>query len=164
MRKVLFIVAILVIAGIVVAQFTGVTRRNPRVNPAQTIEAQTQMPKEVADILHRACRDCHTDQTQWYWYSRVAPFSWLTEADVWAGRSHMNLSRWGQFTPEQKDDRLHGMCELLRKGDMPLWYYKPMHYPSAWLSNEDVNTICAWTEAERKRLPAGSPAPTAAPQ
>ncbi len=150
--KALQVIAVIAIVAGIVSQFAGVEKHNRRVVASETIEAQTQMPPNVAGILRRACYDCHSEETRWYWYARVAPFSWLVTSDVYAARYNMDFSEWGRLTAAQKDDRLEGICELVKKGEMPLWYYKPMHYPDAFLSDADANALCAWTAAERTRL------------
>jgi hypothetical protein len=94
-----------------------------------------------------ACRDCHTEQTVWPWYSRVAPMHWLTTADVYAGREHMNLSRWGRYRTGEQIAKLNAICDMVRKGKMPLWYYRPLN-PSTSLSRDDVAELCAWTDAQ----------------
>ncbi len=152
MWKGLGLFGLVCIAGLIAAQFLGPERHREPIDPSQTIEVRTQMPRQVSSIVHRACRDCHTDTTDWQWYGNIAPGSWLQTADVYVAREHMNLSQWGKYTAAQQADRLKGMCEMVTKGVMPLWYYRILHYPSAWLSNADVNTICQWTKAERQKL------------
>lgn len=146
MSKLLRIIGVLAIAGLILAQFMGPEKGNRRVDPNKTIEKQTGMPDNVANILHRACNDCHSEQTEWRWYAAIAPFSWLQIADVYSGRAHLDFSNWTDLTVAQKDDRLKGMCKLVREGDMPLWYYKPLH-PAGWLSDSDRQTLCTWTDA-----------------
>ena len=46
---------------------------------------------------------------------------------------------------------LKRIYELVRSGDMPPWYYKPLH-PGGWLSQDEVNRICQWTQTEQQRL------------
>src|SRR5436190_4428880 len=82
-------------------------------DPADSIGAQTRMPEHVAAILHRACSDCHTDRTRWPRYGKVAPFQWLISADVYGARAHLNLSSWGRYKPEERNERLIGMCEMV---------------------------------------------------
>ena len=35
----------------------------------------TQIPDDVMQVLRAACYDCHSNETSWPWYSRVAPVS-----------------------------------------------------------------------------------------
>jgi len=168
MTKFLQIVGIVAMVGLIVAQFMGPEKHNQRTDASKSIEVQSGMPDNVAAILHRACNDCHSQRTTWRWYASVAPFSWLQIADVEAGRQHLDFSNWTNFTVAQKEDRLKGMCKLTREGEMPLWYYKPMH-PAAWLSDADRQTICTWTDGLVAKLQtdpkaAGVSAPAAAGQ
>ena len=147
MAKLGLVVAVLIVV-LALANVARVDRMNMTVNPAESIETQTQMPQNVAAIFHRACRDCHTELTRWPWYSKVAPFLWLMAADVYGARDHMNLSTWGRYTSEQRNDRLIAICEMVAGGKMPLWYYKPLHYPDAWLSEPDKKAVCDWSKSQ----------------
>ena len=51
---------------------------------------------QTRELFERACKDCHSNQTEWPWYSSVAPISWLVQSDVEEGRSHFNVSEWGR--------------------------------------------------------------------
>ena len=125
-----------------------VDRVNLPVKPAESIESQTQMPQNVAAIFHRACQDCHTELTHWPWYSNIAPLMWLQAADVYGARDHMNLSTWGRYTEEQRTERLIAICRMVAGNKMPLWYYKLLHYPDAWLSEADKKAVCDWAKTE----------------
>jgi Haem-binding domain len=141
--------------GLAAMQFARVDRHDPRIDETETIEARTQMPAQIAAILHRGCRDCHTENTVWPWYSSVAPMLWLMVADVNAGREHMNFSKWGRYRLGEQLARLGTICEMVRKDKMPLWYYRPLH-PSASLSGNDVAQLCAWTDSESALLAGGA--------
>ena len=147
MRK-LYSITLAVVVATGLMSLARIDRTNPPADPAQAIEAHTQMPANVTGIFRRACQDCHSERTVWPWYSAVAPFHWLMAADVYAARQHMNLSAWGRYTPEERTERLIGICEMVAAGRMPLWYYKPAHYPSAWLSEGDKRAVCDWAKAE----------------
>lgn len=106
------------------------------------------MTPEVAAILDRSCRDCHTYETRWPWYSHVAPMSWLVISHVNEGREHLSLSDWASYNPSDAAHALAEMCEEVRDGGMPLGSYLIAHR-SAALGDADVEALCAWTERER---------------
>ncbi|MEE2703186.1 MAG: heme-binding domain-containing protein [Myxococcota bacterium] len=106
-------------------------------NPPVTLEPDWDSAN-TRELFFRACRDCHSNETVWPWYSYVAPVSWLVSSDVNEGREHLNVSDWGR--PDQHGDEA---AEMVREGDMPLWFYLPLH-ARARLS-----------PAERKRFIAG---------
>jgi hypothetical protein len=143
---------ILIVVGclFVFAQFVRPARTNPPVESSQTIEAYTQMTPQVRDIFERSCRDCHSNQTVWPWYTNVAPVSWWLSNHVNVGRSNMNLSEWGKLDPNRQDRKLRQICDEVSDGAMPLSSYTPMH-PKSKLSDQDKKTLCDWTETERAR-------------
>ena len=112
MRKLHSITAA-VIAAVGVMNLARIDRTNLPENPAETIESQTRMASNIAAIFRRACQDCHSERTEWPWYSAVAPFRWLMAADVYAAREHMNLSTWGRYNEEERTGSLIGICEVV---------------------------------------------------
>lgn len=135
----------------VLAQFIRPARTNPPINPNQTVETSAHVPPESEVILKRSCGDCHSHVTRWPWYSNVAPVSWLVIRDVRDGRSHMDLSNWPVSDAARAGRLLNNICREVTSGDMPLWFYLPLH-PNARISPSDVKTLCAWTTAERQRM------------
>jgi len=100
-------------------------------------------PTEVQALLQRACYDCHSNQTQWPWYSRIAPLSFWLAQDVKEGRRELNFSTWGKYDQRRKTRKLKEVAEQVERGDMPLWYYLPLH-PEAELSAQDRELIIQW--------------------
>ena len=151
MKKWLKIALIVIVAFLVVAQFFRPSFVNPPVDPAKTLAANAVVPPNVQSILDRSCRDCHSNTTVYPWYSKVAPVSWLLASDINDGRHNVNFSEWGNLTQKRKLRKLKNICEQVKGGDMPLWFYLPLH-PRAKLSDADRAAICAWTQAETARL------------
>ena len=143
-------VIVLAVAFIAI-QFVRPARTNPSIDPAQTIGSQTQMTADVASILDRSCRDCHSNKTVWPWYTQVAPISWWLANHVNEGRHDLNLSEWGKLARDRQDRKLRQICDEVQDGQMPLSSYLPMH-PTAKLSDQDRKTLCDWTDKERERL------------
>jgi len=84
--------AIVLLVLFVGLQLKRPARTNPAVDESQTIEAHTPIPPQVKDILDRSCRDCHSNKTEWPWYTNVAPVSWWITGHVDQGRNNLNLS------------------------------------------------------------------------
>jgi mono/diheme cytochrome c family protein len=105
-------------------------------NPPVVKEPAWDSPQTRA-LAKRACFDCHSNETRWPWYSNIAPVSWLTRNDVNGGREHMNFSEWNK--PQK---HAHHAGEELQNGDMPIWFYVPMH-PAAKLSPEEKAALIA---------------------
>jgi mono/diheme cytochrome c family protein len=103
-------------------------------NPPQTKEPTWDSPQTRA-LFQRACFDCHTNATSWPWYSNVAPVSWLLQRDVNGGRSHLNFTEWDLPQKHAKD-----VTKEVQGGDMPPWFYLPMH-PSARLTDAEKQLL-----------------------
>ena len=120
-------------------------RTNPPTDPARTLAARVPVPADVAQILDRACKDCHTHDTTWPWYSNVAPVSWLLIDHVNHGRRHVNFSDWASYSASDAAKHMKDACKMVREGEMPMTSYVWMH-DEAKLSQADIDRICAWTE------------------
>jgi hypothetical protein len=153
MRKFFKWLMIILAVGFAIAQFFRVARTNPAFTVTQTIDNVVNVPPDVHATLMRACGSCHSNETEWPWYSYVAPTSWFVVGHVDDGRRHINFSTWVRPGKEPKDsiDRLKAICDEVQSGGMPLTSYELMHWHS-WLSAEDRKRICEWSEAEQKRL------------
>ena len=154
-KRILKIVLIVIVVIFVGMQAIRPTLSNPPVDESQTINARTQMTPQVAAILDRSCRDCHSYKTVWPWYTQIAPVSWWLSNHVNDGRRNLNLSEWGKLAPDRQDRKLRQMCDEVQDGQMPLPSYLPMH-PVAKLSDQDKKVLCDWTDAERQRLTGSS--------
>jgi hypothetical protein len=102
-------------------------------------------------MLRRACYDCHSNETRWPWYSRIAPVSWLMSKDVESGRRAFNLSEWNGSRPETGASLLAAACTDLKQGRMPRFPYTLLH-PESRLSAKEVESFCKWTKGEFRRL------------
>lgn len=103
-------------------------------NPPGTKQPDWSSPATLA-LFRRACFDCHSNETIWPWYSHVAPVSWLVEHDVDDGRDHLNFSEWNR--PQRHAEHA---AEEVKGGDMPPWYYLPMH-PAARLTAAEKQAL-----------------------
>jgi len=102
-------------------------------------------------VFEKACQNCHSQRTEWPLYSDLPLLSWAIEKDVADARQHMDLSRWGQYSTEEKRDLLARTGSEVRNGRMPLPRYLLLH-PEARLSEAERQLIYRWTQAERHAL------------
>lgn len=102
---------------------------------------------EPAHVLVRACGNCHSNHTDWPWYSHVAPVSWWIARDVREGRESLNLSEWETYSAPQQRDKLESICGLISTGRMPPRQYRSMH-PEANLTETEKKDVCAWVNEE----------------
>jgi cytochrome c len=125
---------------------------NARVaDPGKPLMSSAQIGRPVLDVLQRSCQNCHSERTTWPAYSHLAPISWLIERDVQDGRSHWNMSKWEQYSIEEREHILSQIGPMARNRKMPLPQYLLLH-PEAKLSDADAELLYQWSRQERKRL------------
>ncbi len=122
-------------------QLVPVERSNPPVKSALAA------PAAVGEILVVSCYDCHSHETRWPWYSRLAPMSWWIASHVKAGRGHLNFSEWPTFDFDSQDLIFQEIEEQLEAGEMPLKSYLRGH-PEARLSDEQREILLRWARGE----------------
>jgi hypothetical protein len=156
LRRVIKILFILLILAFLVGQFIRPDFSNPPVVPSETLAASTQVPPDVQRVLSRSCNDCHSNETQYPWYSKVTPFNWFLANHIRDGRSEMNFSVWNTYTARKKARKLEELCEQVEQAEMPLPSYLWIHR-DAVLSREEARMLCEWAQAERSRIEALNP-------
>ena len=122
------------------AQFVRPGRVNPPTDANRTIQAHAGTGSGLPAVLDRACRDCHSNDTRWPWYTQLAPVSWLMAYGVAEGRKAVNFSEWAAYSPEQRRILLALSCQDASDGKMPGPYARLR--PETRLSAGDVETIC----------------------
>lgn len=126
MWRFLKILGLLAITLLAVIQFIpyGRDHSNPPVVAEPTWDSPT-----TRTLAVRACFDCHSNQTQWPWYSHVAPMSWLVQGHVDGGRAALNFSEWGRGEMEDA-------AESVLAGEMPPRSYTLLHREAALTQDE----------------------------
>ena len=148
MSKVKWLLAIVAVL-LAAMQFVPVDRTNPSSPASDSFLANRSLPGEVPVTLKRACFDCHSNETRWPLYSRIAPVSWIIVNDVNRGRGEVNFSEWARYDEAKKQHLLEEAQEVVREGEMPLGAYVLLH-PSARLSPGDVERLAQAFEEQRR--------------
>jgi len=139
----------LVLVAFIGMQFVRPDRTNPPVPAGASLTAKT--PPHITALLDRSCRDCHSNETRWPWYTNVSPTSWLVANHVHHGRDHFNYSEWTTYDSDDQDKFLGAMCDLAKRERMPLPSYLWIHRDST-LSPQDVTALCTWSDQMRDTL------------
>jgi hypothetical protein len=132
-------------------QLANPARTNPPVAPGHDLLAGQAPPPEIAARLRAACYDCHSYETRWPWYSRVAPAAWLVAGDVNDGREKLNFSEWPHDLPERAAKRLGRISEEVGYRNMPPGKYTLLH-PEARLTDAQRQALIDWADAAAARL------------
>ncbi len=104
---------------------------NPRVERSQglnTLLVHATIPNQAKQILIEKCADCHSNETRWPIYSRLAPGSWLIERDIVEARKKMNLSLWDEMSMDDREQILGKIIHEAKSGEMPPPQYRLLHW------------------------------------
>lgn len=135
------LVVVLVVIQFIPVELPVVTKENP-----QDILKGTLVSPDVAQLLKKSCYSCHSNETEYPWYSYVAPSSWLVVRDVNKGREELNFSNWSDYDMRRMLSKLEDIGTEVNEGHMPMPIYTFMH-PSAKLTDEQRQLIVLWSEA-----------------
>jgi hypothetical protein len=145
-KKGLKIFLIMALIALVAIQFIRPEKNNDGYNSVASFETETKPTAKVVSILKENCYDCHSNQTQYPWYSEVAPFSlWLGD-HIEHGKKHFNVSAWSDYTIKKKEHKLEELVEMVEKDEMPLCSYTIIH---GNLSEENKKLLLQWAGVAR---------------
>ena len=135
-------IALWIVAALVVIQLfpTWLWQRNP----PSVREPAWDTPR-TRFLAEEACFDCHSNETVWPGYARVAPASWLVTWDVVTGRARLNFSDWRPGMRGGAESRAEGrsaneVAKAVQDGEMPPGIYQMMH-PRSRLDAPDRDAL-----------------------
>lgn len=126
-KRVLKIAGFILIVFAVAIQFIPINKINPPVNDSLNLVSTETISPEAQNLLKNACYDCHSNESNYPWYSNVAPISFVVENHIAEGREELNFSEYQSYTAQKKDRKLEEVIEALREGWMPLNEYVWLH-------------------------------------
>ena len=150
MKKLFRIILIVLIIGVIVIQFFKPEKNLGASTPNHIFENE-QLPEDIKVVLKNACMDCHSNQTTYLWYHKVAPVAWMINKHIVEGKEELNFSDWGQMDTFDKIGALEKICREVENKKMPIKPYVQMH-KEAKLTDEQVAALCAWTEKLSEEL------------
>ena len=112
-------------------------------NPPVVSEPAWDTP-QTRELVQSHCFQCHSNETQWPWYTNIAPASWLIQFDVEQGRGKFNFSDW-KNSPVEIDE----LVENIEGNEMPPAQYTIFH-PDAILTAQQKEEMIAGFRATVK--------------
>jgi len=100
-------------------------------------------PENVQAVLHKACYDCHSNNTHYPWYSSIQPGGWIMAWHIRQGKQQLNFSEFGTMSSRKEDRKLGEAVNQIKHGDMPLASYRMLHREAA-LSDTEKLLIIDW--------------------
>jgi hypothetical protein len=151
-RKIL----IFLLIALIVIQFIHPARNKSTGPHPYALETKFPVPEKVRVILAKACNDCHTNNTDYPWYSRVQPAHWWLDNHIREGKEHLNLDEYTHRNLRYQYHKMEEIAEQLNEGEMPLKSYTWLH-KDAILTEAEKNELISWADGIRAGMEAKYP-------
>jgi len=135
--KVIVLIVIVALLGI---QFIPVKRNMSTIIPSTDFIIIYKPSERVSDILKTSCYNCHSNHTDYPWYSYVQPVGLYLEGHISEGKENLNLSEFGNYSGRRQKSKLTAMIYQIKDNKMPLPAYTFIHR-NAKLSGEDKKQL-----------------------
>jgi len=109
------------------------------------------VPAPVSDILKRHCYDCHSNNTNYPWYTNVQPVGWWMDWHIRDGKGHLNFSEFASYPPKRAAHKLEETYEMVESREMPLPSYTITHR-DAKLTDEQIKLVAGWARELEKKI------------
>lgn len=149
--KAVRVALILLVVIFIAIQFipSGLPENKP--DDSNSIVHGNLLTSNVAGLLKTSCFDCHSNQTNFPWYAKLAPSSWYLADHINDGKSQLNFSEWEKYSRREKVGLLDEIKEVVESGEMPLKSYLLLHR-DAKLDDDEVKIIGEWVEAATAKM------------
>ena len=128
-------------------------KKNVSTEVAQDFTAMYEVPTEVANLLKVSCFDCHSNNTEYPWYSNVEPVGWWLNGHIKDGKRGLNFSEFTSLPLFVQNRKFDEIIEHIKEKEMPLPYYTMLGlHPEAKLSDGQRTLIMDWARAQMDYL------------
>ena len=101
------------------------------------------VPKNVEAILRTSCYDCHSNNTNYPWYSNIQPARFLMESHIKKGKENLNFNEWGNYSSRKQNNKLDRIAKQIKYNEMPLASYTLIH-KNAILTPTQKREVLDW--------------------
>lgn len=142
----------LVLILLLLAQFIPKPEKNisETASPSD-IRAVYHTPPAVDSILQRSCYDCHSNNTNYPWYSRIQPVAMWLGNHIKEGKKELNFSVFGSYRAAKQYHKLDEIEETVNEGEMPMNSYTFIHTKSK-LTEDQKKMLISWSQNLRDTL------------
>ena len=103
------------------------------------------VPANIQTILDKSCNDCHSNNTNYPWYTEIQPVGIWTQNHVNEGKEELNFSEFKTYTAKRQAKKMHEVVEMIEENEMPLNSYLWIH-GDAKLNAEEKTSLIAWAK------------------
>ncbi len=137
--------------ALIVIQFFPITLNESDTVPQSDFMVENQVPATIKNRLQVSCYDCHSNNTDYPWYSKIQPAAWYLEDHIQEGKDELNFNEWAEYSDRRKNSKLRSIISQIEEDKMPLDSYTLIH-KDAILSDEDKRVIIDYMKALKDSL------------
>jgi hypothetical protein len=112
---------------LILIQFIQPARNKSSELSSTDIKKTFSIPENVQLVLQIACYDCHSNNTNYPWYSKIQPFGWLLAKHIKNGKAELNFNEFSSYSLRRQISKLTGIGNSVKDGTMPLTSYILIH-------------------------------------
>lgn len=101
------------------------------------------IPDNTLKIIEKSCFDCHSNNTDYPWYSKIQPVRYFLDNHISEGKSMLNFSEFGNYSERRKRNKIRSIISQIQEDKMPISTYTIIHR-EADLSNQDKKIVIDW--------------------
>jgi len=151
MRRWLKVVLFILVIALIAIQFFPVQTNTEKSLEEADFIGINEPPDHIGKLIVAACYDCHSNRTEYPWYSHVQPIGWLLQYHVDNGKAELNFSEYGNYSDRRKRMKLESSINQIEDNEMPLFSYKLMH-PEARLSKKEKEELVDYLTGLKEQL------------
>jgi uncharacterized membrane protein len=136
---------------LVIVQFIRPSRNQSNAASVNDISAHYTVPDDVQAILKKACYDCHSNNTNYPWYTNIQPIGLWMQNHVNEGKEELNFSEFATYQLKKQAHKLEETAEMLEKDEMPLGSYTLVH-KEAKLTKEEKELLISWAKSLQQQI------------
>jgi len=140
MKRILKISLLVLLVAFIAIQFFPTEKNQSDVVPKTDFLLVNNPPKNINTLLQESCYDCHSNNTDYPWYSKIQPTAWFLEDHIADGKDELNFNTWDELTDRRKKSKLKSIISQIEDDEMPLSSYTLIHR-DAILSDSDKSAI-----------------------
>ncbi len=103
------------------------------------------VPENVKTILRTSCYDCHSNNTNYPWYSYIQPVRMVMESHINEGKENLNFNEWGNYSSRKQNNKLDRIVKQIKSDEMPLSSYTLIHR-NAILTPTQKKEVINWIQ------------------
>lgn len=149
-------ILLVLLFALIVIQFIHPAKNKAEGAQANYIGNKFTIPADVKTILAKACNDCHSNNTNYPWYSKIQPVHWWLEDHIKDGKKELNLDEYTGRSLRFQYKKMEEIIDQVKEGEMPLNSYTWIH-KDAKLTEDEKSKLIGWANSVRASLEANNP-------